>query len=469
MNEFETNIYERGSFRDPSGSVFWHEGVLYRQINQCASNDYDHLIQSGLYEELVKKRYLIAHQDVNIPPQNYENYYRIIRPDSVPFISYPYEWSFSQLKDAALLTLEIQNIAIKYGMFLKDANAFNIQFVNNRPIFIDTLSFTRYKEGTPWAAYRQFCQHFLGPLLLMQYVDVRLNNLFRIFIDGPPLDLISTMLPYRTRICFRTYLHIHLHGKSQKRYANTGVHIQSHVSKSGLIGLVQSLKDAIISCRWKPGGTEWIDYYTDTNYSRDGFLHKKEIVKDYIHLAAPKDIWDIGSNTGVFSCIGSETGASVIAFDSDPGCIEQQYLNFQKKRELQPLPLLMDITNPSPGIGWALTERQSLIERGPVDCIMALALIHHIAIGNNVPFPQMAEFFSGLGKWLIIEFIPKEDSQVQRLLLNREDIFDDYSIENFEKWFSKYFSIERREQIFESTRVIYIMRRRNNDEKGIGV
>ena len=179
----------KSSFRDPSGFLFYRDGELYRQINASYKEDYDRFVRSGLYEKLVSGKLLVTHEEINISAEKPETVYKIIKPEKIPFISYPFEWSFSQLKEAALLTLEIEKIALNYGMTLKDANAYNIQFLRGRPIFIDTLSFEKYEEGKPWIAYHQFCKHFLSPISLMKYTDIRLGQLNRIFIDGIPLDL----------------------------------------------------------------------------------------------------------------------------------------------------------------------------------------------------------------------------------------------------------------------------------------
>lgn len=184
-----------GSFRDPSGFVFWRDGVIYRQVNAIYKEDYDHLMSSGLYKALVDAGLLIPHEEVGAEPAVSDGAYKIIRPELVTFVSYPYEWSFSQLKDAALTTLRVQHESMDFGMTLKDCSAYNVQFKDGKPVFIDTLSFERYREGTPWAPYRQFCQHFLAPLALMSHRDVRLSQLLRIHVDGVPLDLASSLLP----------------------------------------------------------------------------------------------------------------------------------------------------------------------------------------------------------------------------------------------------------------------------------
>lgn len=452
-------ISDSGSFRDRNGLIFFRENKIYRQINNSAKEDFEHLMTSGLYKDLVNQGLLIPHEEVDIEPIFPNEAYKVIQPELIPFISYPYEWCFSQLQDAALLTLRIEEIASEYGMTLKDASAYNIQFINGYPVFIDTLSFEKYVEGDIWAGYRQFCQHFLAPLFLMHYCDVRHHQLLRIYLDGIPLDLASKMLPIRSRINLRALLHIHLHGKSQQKYSDVQVKIQPRkVSKAGRIGMLQNLKNAVKSCKWVPVGTEWVEYYSDTNYSERGFIHKKELVLEFLKEINPSMVWDVGANTGVFSEISTKIGAITISFDIDPGCIERLYLRY-RIGEVESLPLIQDLTNPSPGIGWALSERKSIITRGPVDLVMALALIHHLTISNNVPFTLVAEFFAEICNYLIIEFVPKEDSQVQRLLCNRKDIFTDYSIEEFERSFRLFFTIVRKESVLDSMRTIYLMKK----------
>ncbi len=452
-----------GSFRDPSGLLFTCEGVLYRRINRCYSGHYDRLMQSGLYESLVQERLLVPHEEVRLDDALQHGAHAVIRPARIPFISYPYEWCFSQLKDAALTTLAVHERAIEKGMALKDASAYNIQFLRGKPIFIDTLSFETYREGSPWVAYRQFCQHFLGPLALMAHTDIRMNQLARIYLDGVPLDLASRLLPWVTRLRPSLMLHIHLHARSQARHADRAVRPVSSgrtVSRIGMLGLIDSLKGAVRRLVWRPAGTEWGDYYADTNYSEDALRHKQQIVTDFLGGQSLGTLWDLGANSGLFSRLAAAQGARVIAFDVDPAAVEKNYVESRKSGDGRILPLLMDLTNPSPGIGWHGRERMSLTERGPADGVLALALVHHLAISNNVPFAHLAEFFAEQCHTLLIEFVPKTDSQVKRLLATREDVFPDYTQEHFVQQFSDCFDIEKSERVKDSDRVVYLMKRR---------
>jgi len=459
------DVVNPASFRDPDGFLFSRDGVLLRQINLSGKADYDSLIDSELYRVLAERDLLIPHREINVPFAQPETGYKVIKPEVVPLISYPYEWSFSQLKDAALRTLEIQDIALRHDMSLKDASAYNIQFLKGRPVFIDTLSFEKYREGEPWVAYRQFCQHFLAPLAIMSYRDVRLGQLLRTYIDGIPLDLTMALLPRSTYFNMSVLLHIVLHGKSQKRYEGTIPKKSNRkVSRLGFQGILNSLKKAVQKLKWKPGGTEWDDYYLDTNYSAESFAHKKEVVAEYIARIKPREAWDLGANTGVFSRIAAGMGIPTAAFDSDPAAVEKNYLLIKEKKEEGVLPLSIDLTNPTPGTGWENRERLSLIERGPVDLVLALALIHHLGISNNVPLSKSAAFFSRVCNHLIIEFVPKEDSQVQRLLATREDVFPGYTQVEFEREFSRFFTIEASINIKGSQRTLFLLKRKGERE-----
>lgn len=449
-----------GSFRDPSGFLFTREGTLYRQVNLAYRDHYDRLQKSGLYDKLVGEGLLVPHQEVKIAPADPGPAYRILEPEPVRFISYPYEWCFSQLKDAALATLNIQRLALDFGMSLKDSSAYNIQFHHGRPVLIDTLSFEEYPEGQPWIGYRQFCQHFLAPLALMSHTDVRLGSLLRNYIDGIPLDLASRLLPTRTRLSLSLLTHLHLHAKSQKRYEGETTRPRGgKVSLLAMRGLIDNLTTAVKRQKWEPRGTEWAEYYQDTNYTPQARKHKERLVAEFLAECQPQTVWDLGGNVGEFSRIAAEQGLFTICFDIDPAAVEKNYRQCRVENRENLLPLLCDLTNPPPGTGWANTERASLIERGPADAVMALALVHHLAISNNVPLTGIAAFLRQLGEWLIIEFIPKDDSQVQRLLATREDVFSDYTKEAFEAVFARSYSIVHTSAVNSSKRTLYLMRK----------
>lgn len=452
------------SFRDPSGFLFRESGILYRQVNKSYASNYDKLMNRGLYATLTKLNLLIPHQEVDPKLALSNSSYKILQPTPLKYISYPHEWCFSQLKDAALATLKIQQIALRFDMVLKDASAYNIQYHDGKPILIDTLSFEQYQEGSPWLAYKQFCQHFLAPLALMSYTDARLNQLFRVYIDGIPLDLASSLLPRRTYTKYSILSHIHLHAKTQAKYAGSGDPNRvpkkaGKIKKSAYSALIQSIQSAVRGLHWKLPATEWGDYYAGTNYQLHSMQHKQDLVAEYLQAIAPEPglVHDLGANTGQFSRVAADLGHAVIAHDIDVAAVEKNYLCGLKNKESKVLPLLLDLTNPSPAMGWSLSERMSFVERCRGNLVMALALIHHLAIANNVPLNVLAKFFGEIASSLIIEFIPREDSQVKRLLASRQDIFEHYNEAQFERAFSVYFHIERKDKIRESERTLYLM------------
>jgi hypothetical protein len=414
-------------------------------------------MSSGLYDALTERALLLYHQEQDLSDAPSPQAYKIIKPERIEFLSYPYEWCFSQYKEAALATLEIQKASVERGMTLKDASAYNIQFHNGRPILIDTLSFEVYSEGQIWRAYRQFCQHFLAPLALMAYSDIRLSRLMRIYIDGIPLDLTSSLLPHRTGLRPSILTHIHLHSRSRLRQSDKPVAARRGMSGRAFLGLVESLESAINSLAYRPANSEWSDYYDDNNYTDESFGRKEAAVVDFLETIKPASVWDLGSNTGHFSRLASSKGILTISMDGDPAAVERNYIECKRGSDTACLPLWIDLANPSPGIGWRNEERVSLLERGTPDCVMALALIHHLAISNNVPLRMLAEYFASMCRHLIVEFVPKNDSQVIRLLRTREDIFDDYTEQGFEDAFARFFSTVKKVPLSNSKRTVYLM------------
>jgi hypothetical protein len=455
-----SNPHLPSSFRDPSGFLFKENNQLFRQINQVYKDDFDLLNSSGLYPKLIKKKMLIPHVEMETISPAANDCYKIIQPELIHFISYPYEWSFSQLKDAALLTLSIQKMALSFGMSLKDATAYNIQFHQGAPILIDTLSFEKYEEGSPWVAYRQFCQHFLAPLALMSKVDIRYNQLFRIYMDGIPLDLCSHVLPWSSHLNLGLLTHIHLHASAQQRYSGKQVKAPgpgASMNKMSMLGLIQNLENTVKNLTWKPAGTEWADYYQGTNYSDDAFETKKAIISELVHQLNPAKIWDLGANTGVFSRLAVDIpNCHIVSTDIDPAAVEINYQEGKRLKNRSILPLVIDLTNPSPSIGWNNEERTSLVQRGPADLVLALALIHHLAISNNLPLEDVAEFMARVGHFLVIEFVPKEDSQVQKLLTSRKDIFPNYTLDGFIAAFSTCFTLRQQIQVEGTLRTIFL-------------
>jgi hypothetical protein len=448
------------SFRDPSGFVFSRGEALYRQINLVYQKNYDHLMKSGLYKKLLQEGLLIPHGEVDLGQRHFQQAYKVIQPEVVSFVSYPYEWCFSELQDAALATLQIQKYALEFGMVLKDASAYNIQFCGGKPKLIDTLSFEMYEDGEPWIAYQQFCQHFLAPLALISYRDVRLSQFLRLYLDGIPLDLTSSLLPFRAFLKPSIFAHIRLHAGMQRR-SEKQERPRSTFSlpRKKLFALVDSLNSLVGSFSWQPKHGMWAEYYGQTNYSTQAFHDKKQVIEEFLEILHPNRVWDIGGNTGVFGRIASDKNIETVCFDEDSAAVEKNYLEMRSKNERNMLPLVLDVSNPSPSIGWANEERNSLRDRGPADNILALALVHHLVISNNVPFTEIARFFSAIGKSLIIEFVQREDSQVRRMLARSDHGFPGYNRKDFEEAFRTFFSIQVMRPIKNSKRSLYLMKK----------
>lgn len=450
-----------GSFRDPSGFLFTTpDGVLYRQVNRHCARDFEAFHDSGLYDELAGAGLLIPHERADDSLARTDEAVAVIRPETVPVVSYPYEWCFQQLKDAALLTLDIQNRALARNMSLKDASAFNVMFRGSRPVFIDTLSFERLREGEPWIAYKQFCQHFLAPLALMAFLDPELNSLLRTHVDGVSLPAAARMLPGRTRLSPGLMMHIHAHAKvidhvdTAPGHSAGGKKASRSMSLQALRGIVASLQTAVRKLSPGKANSLWYGYAEAAPYSEEAESAKRSTVDAFLESLSPDSVWDLGANTGVYSEIARNHAPVVVAMEQDHACVNDAYLRW-KNAGTDILALRIDLTNPSPALGWAHTERESLADRGPADVVLALALVHHICISNNVPLERFAAYLARLGRHAIVEFVDKSDPMVQHLLSTREDIFESYTPQGFEAAFAQYFHLREKRDCGDARRTVY--------------
>ena len=454
-----TGVTDPGSFRDPEGFVFLRGGVLYRQINQSYAPTFDRLETSGFLNELQRAGLLVAHERLSADHGSTADAFAVLRPELVPFISYPYESCFGQLRDAALLTLELQRRALDAGFVLRDASAYNVQFVGGFPVFIDSLSFGVYSEGRPWQAYGQFCEHFLAPLALMAEQDPRLGVLQRSFADGIPLEIASRVLGTMTWLRPGLFLHVHAHARSRKRFARDAANQRGRtLSLAALRRLTAHLRETIEALRLDPKGTAWADYESDNNYTTAAAAEKREAVRAMLARTNPATVWDLGANTGVFSAT-APAGVRVIAIDGDHDAVERHYQRVRQQNRLI-LPLVMDLGNPSPARGWAHAERKSLAERGPADAVLALALIHHLVFGGCVPLSSVAQWLSGLTRFAIVEFVPPDDEQVLRLVAGRTEAMHAYSEAEFRRAFDAHFALLETRAVTGSGRVLYLFEKK---------
>ena len=451
--------YYPSSFRDPSGFIFEKEKILYRQVNKVFKEHFDFFISSGFYEKLVKLQLLIPHETIQENLTAGHDWYLTLKPERIEFISYAWEWSFDMLKDAALLTLRLAKEATASGMVLKDATPYNIQWHKGKLIFIDTLSFEKYDTDEPWIAYRQFCENFLAPLLLMHYRKNSLQPLLLAYPEGIPLSIAKSLLPGRSKFSLHTYLHIHLHAHVAKR-KNLTATSKTKFSNQKFLNLISSLEILINKLRSPEQSTAWSAYYDEAAQRNDYLEQKKKIIVQWLDsLPEIKTAADLGANDGEFSRLLSSRNIHTITADADPYCINKLYNQVKAGGEKNIQPLIVDLTNPSPAMGVNNEERTSFLSRLHVDLVLALALVHHLAIAKNIPFEMIADFFQKISRALIIEFVPENDEKVQLMLAGKKDIYRAYMEENFEKAFGKYFKVAKKESITGSGRTLYLMTR----------
>ncbi len=448
------------SFRDPSGYIFTDEGAIKRAIFPIYFKQYKALTSSGFFESLFKNKLLIPHTEVS----NTEDKI-VIQPENIPFITYPYEWSFNMYKEAALLTLKLQKYSLEKGFSLKDATAFNIAFHNGKAIFIDTLSFDLYQENSPWRAYKQFITHFLGPLVLSHYHGAQSLKLMSNFIDGIPIKMLSSMLPFRTKMSPFLYSNIHLLAKFEDKHNEDykGETKMASLSKKGQLNIVKSLYDYIKNLTLKEH-SEWGNYYNKTNYSDDAFVQKSTIINKWLDELKVESVIDVGGNDGTFVRKIKRNLNQALVCDIDNNAVDFNYKAIKENSESFMTPFVLDVLNPSAAIGFQNKERDSFINRIKTfapDATLALAVIHHMSLSGNVSFEMSAEFFASFSKYLVIEFPKRNDSWVQRLLNSKvdfKDYFDFYNIENFETAYSKCFDVVDKQAIKNSDRVMYILK-----------
>lgn len=448
------------SFRDPSGYVFVENNIVKRVINPIYFEQFKVLTDSGFYNTLFEKKYLIPHKTHS---ENKDQI--IIEAQKIPFVNYPYEWSFLQYKHAALLTLKIQKLSLENNFILKDASAFNITFHEGKPIFIDTLSFDFYKENNPWLAYKQFIMHFLGPLVLSKYFGQEHLKMLSQNLEGISLQMLSGLLPFKSYFSPTLLTNIHLLAKYDKKYESDKKTINNNLSKASQIKLIDGLYDYILNLSVNEK-TEWDHYYNQINYNDVAYQFKKAVVKDWFLTIQGKSLIDIGGNDGTFSRELKEQATLLIVADVDPNAVEQNYRQIVKNKEKKLLPIVVDVLNPTAKYGFNNEERFSFIDRvrdANLDGCLALAVIHHITLSGNIPFSLSAQFFSTMASNVLIEFPTRNDSWVQFLLDSKREFknhFDFYNEENFEKEYAVYFEIVKKERILSSERILYSLKRR---------
>lgn len=453
-----------GSFRDVAGNIYEIDGRVFRTVNACAGADYEAVRDSGLIAESINRGFLIASEEVDPStlPSELQDAAYVLEHDCIPYVSYPYEWSFSQLKAAALHHLDFQLFLFENGVSLSDASAYNVQFVGAKPIFIDLLSLTPYAEGEFWLGHRQFCEQFLNPLLLRALVGIPHNEWYRGALEGiSTIDLART-LPLRKWFSWNVLSQVILQAKLGQGALNNpdGAILKAKTtqkfSKAAYRGFLLQMRNWI--AKLHPAGnvkTVWGEYAQTHSYTDAEAVAKKRFIKEFAADVQPDVLVDLGCNTGDYALAALEGGAQyVVGFDFDQNAAD---LAFSRSMDddLPFLPLWLDASNPSPNQGWRQAERQGFSSRTKVDALVALAFEHHLAIAKNTPLDQVIDWLVAIAPQGVIEFVPKNDRTIQTMLALRKDIFVDYSEERFRELLEGRVDIVRTQRISESGRTLY--------------
>jgi SAM-dependent methyltransferase len=446
------------SFRDPAGYIFVQNNNLYRKINYSYKQHYDWLMTSGCYDSLVSQNLLIPHQEVVDIDSDDTSAYKIIRPDLIPLISFPYEWGFETFKNAAIVTLKVMEEALKFNMIIKDASPFNVQLYKGKLVFIDTLSFEKF-SGKPWVAYRQFCESFLGPLLLLQYKQLGTKFLLS-YPDGMSIKTISKILPFVAKLRPAVFLHILLHSNIAGA-GNSKAKELPHFSSKKVTAIIESLKTLTSSLKKNVKKSRWSTYYEE-DISNEYYLESKKnkITQWLLAQDLKSELLDLGCNTGVFSLIGAEIFENVYAVDSDEESIDKLCELVVKKGIFNIHPMVIDLANPTPSIGLNGNERSSFFDRvSGANTVLALAFIHHLVIGRNIPFNFLVESFSRFKGALIIEFVGENDPKVKLLVEQKNGVTHEYSENAFLTAFKKHFIIIDSFEIPSTERKLFLMKK----------
>ncbi len=463
-----SGVAEGGSYRDPSGRVYEREGRIFRTVAERAAPHYEYLRDRGLLRRWAEQGWVVASEEREpgaLPPGLPAARYVLEHP-RLPFVSYPYEWPFPALKAAALLHLDLQRQALEEGVSLSDASAYNVQFLGPRPIFIDVLSFRRYREGEFWAGHRQFCEQFLNPLLLRALCGVPHNAWYRGSLEGIPSDQLGRLLPLRRKLSWNVLSHVVLPARGQRSAADAGAESlarlrERQLSRVAYQGLLAQLRDWI--ARLEPldtGPTVLGDYERSHGYAQEEHGAKQRFVAEFVQRTKPRLLCDFGCNTGAYSELALASGAErVLGFDFDQGALEKAFAR-ARTLGLDLLPLFLDAANPSPGQGWNGVERASMQGRVQADGALALAFVHHLAIGRNVPLDQAVHWVVERAPRGVIEFVDKGDPTVQTMLALREDIFERYAEPAFVEAIEQRARIVRAEQVSRTGRKLFEYERR---------
>jgi len=469
--DFSANFeadFDPGSFRDRYSRVCIQDGKVLRLLSPEAESAWKALRNTRLYLDATQDGRLISAQAIDsehLRAQPQGNWSAVLEHPRIPFISYPYEWTFGMLKDAALLQLNLLRDALREDMTSKDATPYNIQWRGSQPVFIDIASLEPLREGLPWSGYRQFCELFLFPLMLQAYKQLPFQPWLRGSLEGITAEQMRSLFTLRDYLRPGVLPHVVLQARFQDRYAEHNRDMRGDLRRAGFSKVliernVSNLIKLLGGLNWGQKRSEWSDYGCANSYTETELSKKSEFVKKAMSGQPRQLVWDIGCNEGHFSRIAANHSEYVVALDADPLVVDRLYGDLKRSGEQRILPLYFNVADPSPGMGWRNQERRELSERGKPDFILALAVIHHMVIGANIPLDECLVWFAGFGGELLIEFVDRSDPMVVQLLRNRDDIFSDYTREHFEKALEIHFDLLNTQTLKNGQRTLYHAKRK---------
>lgn len=459
--------FEGGSFRDRAARVFYADGEVFRALSERGLAEWEALRETTFFSRLVASGELVATEPASIeevsPPSGADEWAGLLRHQRVPFISYPYEWSAGMLRAAAMLQLDLLESALEEDFILKDATPYNVQWIGARPIFIDVLSFCRWRAGDPWLGYRQFCELFLYPLMLEAYRGLPFQPWLRGSIDGIPPAEAARILSGRDVLRRGVFTHVFLHARSEARFQDSGANVRRELAAAGfakelIAANLHRLRKVVRRLVPPTADSGWTAYSQDNSYGPEDRAVKEEFVRRATSSRRWQMVWDLGANTGELTRIAAAHADYVVAFDADRFVVDRLFDRCRRQGPDNLLPLVCDLANPSPNQGWRGLERRDLKSRGTPELVLALALIHHLVLSANVRVPDLLDWLAGLAPHLVIEFVGREDPMVQRLLRHKEDLYTDYDMERFEVELGRRYRVIERQELPSRRRVLYFAR-----------
>jgi len=469
VNSADSFSVEAGSFRDRDGRIYRSGDRIIRGVSQLALDEFQKLQSTRFYTnfldkgQLVESRILPSDQ-VPLSEDLQQQWAGFLEHSLVPVISYPYEWTFGMLRDAALLQLDLIEAAIKEGMTLKDATPYNVQFVSGRPVFIDIPSFETLPAGAPWAGYRQFCEMFLFPLMLQAYKGIHFQPFMRAGIDGVGIQTATRLFGFRDRFRSGVLTHVWLQAKLDSRYGSTSQNVRSELKSAGfnkemILANIRKMRKLLSKLSWQGDGSEWGSYEEFHNYSEDDHLLKESFIEECVAASEANLVWDIGCNTGQFSKIAAKNARQVVAMDLDHFAVERLNREIKAEGVDNILTLVQNVADPSPNWGWRNSERTDLNTRARPDLVLCLALIHHVVISANIPLEEFIGWLADASDQLVMEYVSRSDDKVEALLRNKEDKYSDYSRQNLERTLERHYGIVRQLSLESGNRFLYWCRK----------